>query len=87
MTNYCAGFNSCGYMPDNLPSVFESFEEAKRSTIWTIKTLFEEEANTEEEAETYCHAAEDVNLESKEFSYVVLGTCFFVAETDEGVDD
>lgn len=65
--HWVAGYNMPGYMPDNEPAVFEDFGSAKRYIIDELKRD-EEQADTEEEAETICGFAEDVNLESGEFS-------------------
>lgn len=64
---FIAGYNMAGYMPETEPSEFDSFDDAKRSIIHTIKR-FEDEAETETSAENFCELAEDVNLESDEFS-------------------
>lgn len=81
MVTFIAGWNSCGYMPDSKPAEFSSFDDAKRSIIWDIKNLFEEEAQTEEEAEDFCALAEEINLESNPFSLIVRGYCFWVRES------
>lgn len=76
---YVAGTNTPGYMPDNDPAEFETFDEAKR---WVIGWLKHEEdcVDTEEEAETLCAFAEDVNLQSDEFSGVCLGRVYWVTK-------
>ncbi len=64
---YVAGTNMPGYMPDDGPSEFESFEDAQRFILADIKRD-EEQAETEEQAEELAAFAEDVNLESAPFS-------------------
>jgi hypothetical protein len=64
---WVAGCNMPGYMPDSDPAEFESAEEAKNYIISMVK--FEEDsAETEEQAEELAAFAEDVNLQSGEFS-------------------
>lgn len=76
---FVAGWNMPGYMPDCEPAAFATFDEAKRYIIAQLK-IAEEEAESEEEAETLATFAEDVNLESGPFG----GTCnrvhYFVSE-------
>lgn len=74
---FVAGYNMPGFMPDCEPSEFYSFDEAKRSIIHTIKR-FEDEAETEEGAENFCELAEDVNLQSDEFSVRCENWVFWV---------
>ena len=76
-TRYVAGWNMQGYMPDSEPSEFETFDEAKRYVIRGIK-LDEDEAETEEVAEELSAFAEDVNLESGEFSGRVGNRVYWV---------
>lgn len=59
---YTIGNNMPGYMPDSEPfTVVGTFDDAKRALIDELK-LAEDYANSEEEAEEYSEAAEDVNL-------------------------
>lgn len=85
-TVYIAGCNMAGYMPDGELCEFETQDEAKRYIISLIK-MSEELAETETDAETLSAFAEDVNLQSGEFSAICLGWCYFVTtdtkETDE----
>ena len=74
---YIAGTNIPGYMSDNTPDEYETFDEAKRAIIWWLKHE-EECVETEEEAEELCHFAEQVNLQSDEFSAVCLGKVYWV---------
>lgn len=76
---WIAGTNMPGYMPDNVPEEFETFDEAKRYIISLIKQA-EEEAETEGEAETLAAFAEDVNLENSEFSGMCLNWVYWVTE-------
>lgn len=74
---YVAGTNMAGYMPDNEPVECETFDEAKRYIIEVLK--HEEECQeTEEESEALCHFAEEVNLQSGEFSACCLGKFYWV---------
>lgn len=86
MALFIAGWNPCGYMPDNKPTKYDSFNEAKRSLIWDIKNLLEEDAQTEEETEDFCLLAEDVNLESGPFSLICWGYCFWIMELKDDED-
>lgn len=74
---YAAGWNMPGYMPDNPPAIFMDADEARVYLIDQIKCE-EESAETEEEAETLCAFAEDVNLERGEFSAQCGNTVYFV---------
>lgn len=74
---FIAGTNMPGYMPDSLPAEFETQDEAKRYIIECLK--FEEECvETEAEAETLSGFAEDVNLQSGEFSAQCLNMVYWV---------
>lgn len=76
---YVVGWNLCGYMPDSEPAEVEDFETAKRCLIDDLKRA-EEDAESEEEAEDYCHAAEDVNLWSTPQTVIVRGCAYWIAE-------
>ena len=76
---YIAGYNMSGYMPDTEPTEFDSFDEAKRAVIADLK-YFEDTTDNERHAEDFCAAAEDANLESRPFSYIVRGWAFWVQE-------
>lgn len=67
MTKYFAGCNMPGYMPDEPYTECETFDEAKRCVIEYLKRA-EDSAETEEDAETFCAMAEEVNLESGPFA-------------------
>lgn len=76
---YIAGTNQPGYMPDNIPDSFDDFDSAKRSIISEIKQR-EDDAETEDEAEQLCAFAEDVNLQSGEFSAKCCGWVYWVTK-------
>lgn len=78
---FVAGYNMAGYMPDSEPAEFDTFDEAKRYIIWTIKNTFEEMAEDEETAETFCALAEEINLQSGEFSVTCNGYAFWVSKS------
>lgn len=63
---YVAMWNLPGCLPEMEPADFDTFEDAKTYIIDALKTQ-EDAAESEEDAETFCHAAEDVNLESRPF--------------------
>ena len=74
---FIAGTNMPGYMPDNLPEEFETQDEAKRYIIGCLK--YEEQCvETEEEAEQLSAFAEEVNLQSGEFSAQCLNMVYWV---------
>lgn len=84
---FVAGWNMPGYMPDSEPAEFDNAEDAKQYIIDTIKRA-EEETDDETEAETLCAFAEDVNLESDEFSAKCLQYVYWVTEDGVmGLDD
>lgn len=76
---YIAGTNQPGHMPDNTPDVFDDFDSAKRSIIGELKQR-EDDAETEDEAEQLCAFAEDVNLQSGEFSATCCGWVYWVTK-------
>lgn len=82
--NYAHGSNMPGCMPDSL-FVSATFADAQAATIWDLK-FYEDVASSEDEAEEYCAAAEDVNLWSGPDSVTVAGRVFYIAETDEDAD-
>lgn len=75
---YVAGWNQPGYLPDDEVAEFDTFDEAKRYIIGEIEYM-SEDAETEEDSETYSSIAEDVNLESGPFSIMVGDWAFWVA--------
>lgn len=82
--NYAHGSNMPGCMPDSL-FVSATFADAQAATIWDLK-FWEDYAETEEDAERYSAAAEDVNLWNTPQDITVAGRVFFIAETDEDAD-
>ena len=74
---WIAGTNIPGYMPDSEPQECETQDEAKRGVIGWLKAE-EDCVETEEEAETLAAFAEDVNLQSGEFSAQCLGCVYWV---------
>lgn len=82
MQKFLTNFNLCGFLPDNYADLFDDFDSAKHDIIGRLKD-FEESAESEDQAELFCEAAEKVNLESKPFSIIVCGWCFFIVEFNE----
>ena len=106
MPVWIAGYNMPGYMPDNEPAAFETFDEAKRYIIGLMKRFEDEDLNRiselrsirdqgcedwtptlaaefetlEDKACEYCHGAEEVNLQSGEFSGRFGNYVFWVTE-------
>ena len=76
---FLAGWNMPGYMPDNAPEPFATFDEAKRYIIDAIKRE-EEETDDEDEAENLAAFAEDVNLQSSPFGATCGRYHYFVTE-------
>jgi len=76
---FCAGWNMPGYMPDCEPCEFSTFDDAKRYIISELKRE-EEEAESEDEAETLAAFAEDVNLQSSEFGTTCGKYHYFVTK-------
>lgn len=76
---FVAGWNMPGYMPDNDPATFATFDDAKRYIIAELK-IAEENADTEDEAETLAAFAEDVNLQSGPFGATCCKYHYFVTE-------
>lgn len=89
---YATGHNTPGYLPEADVHYCETFEEAKSILIHDLK-FAEDYAETEEAAENFAEAAEDVNLWSGPDSLVVddrpdnehsLGVAYWINEiTDE----
>ena len=81
-TKYVAVWNIPGCLPEMEPMEFDSFDEAKRAIIDALKEA-EDGAETEAEAEKFCHLAEDVNLESGPFAaYAPDGYAYCVQNPD-----
>ena len=76
---FVAGWNMPGYMPDSEPASFDNFDDAKRYIIGELKTA-EDCADNEDVATEFCHAAEDVNLESSDFGITVAGDHYWVTQ-------
>ena len=66
-SRYLSGFNVSGFLPVSAPDTHETFDDAKRNTIWWIKRA-EQLAETESMAERLSAFAESVNLESAPFN-------------------
>lgn len=79
---FIAGCNMPGYMPDSEPVEFETFDDAKRYIIGMVKN--EEEGfywnDDEQGCEELSAFAEDVNLQSGEFSAQCLGRVYWVTK-------
>jgi len=76
---FVAGWNMPGYMPDSEPEEFDNAEDAKRYILDEIASHAENTTN-EGDAETLTAFAEDVNLESDEFSAQCLNYVYWVTE-------
>lgn len=87
---YVAGWNMAGFMPDNEPEAFDNFEDAHRYILAELKER-EEQAESEDEVFSLMDFAEDVNLESGEFSATHEGYTYWVtmdgSMLDESADD
>jgi hypothetical protein len=81
--NYTAGYNLPGCLPEMEPQRFDTFDEAKRFVIRELKQG-EDTAENEDEAERFCHTAEDVNLESGPFAIGPMpdGYVYWVEESE-----
>ncbi len=77
---WVAGTNMCGYLCESEPVEFESFDDAKQYVIDEMKRDEDNEAEFGHEsiAEELCAAAEDVNLEKDEFTYIINGRAYWV---------
>ncbi len=79
---FIIGSNVIGQKAANKPFRFGTFDEAKRHIIACVKRE-EYRQGTENKAEALCHFAEELNLESKEFSRPCLGTQYWIARAGE----
>jgi hypothetical protein len=79
---FVAGWNMPGYMPDNAPEEFATFDEAKRYIIDAIKRA-EDDTEDEAEAEELAAFAEDVNLQSSPFGATCGNYHYFVSAIEE----
>lgn len=79
---YSAGTNMPGYMPDSDPAMFLDFDDAKQYIIDQIKKDEDQAAEELNEAlaEELCHTAEDVNLQSAEFSVTIGNRAYWVSK-------
>lgn len=83
---FVAGSNVAGYLPESEPAEFDNFEDAQSHIIALMKAD-EDAAETESKAEDLSAAAEDVNLESDEFSITVAGVEYWVKQDGQtGLD-
>lgn len=87
---YVAGWNMAGFMPDNESVAFDNFEDAQRYILAELKER-EEQAESEDDAFSLMAFAEDINLESGEFSATHKGYAYWVtmdgSMLDESADD
>ncbi len=67
---YIAGWNMPGYLPDNEPAHFDTFEEAKQYIIDELMAYADEEDADEPTTlgNEIDNVAQDVNLESRPFT-------------------
>ena len=82
-TTYVAGWNQPGYLPEMDPAHLDSFDDAKRYIIDSIKCHEAEYGFDEQEdvAEELCHLAEDINLLDRPFEVLAVdGWVYWVME-------
>lgn len=81
---YSAGWNMPGFMPDNAPSLFLDFDEARDSIADEIERAAEElditEENEPDEVKEYADAEENVRKQKGEFSVTVGKYAYWVAK-------
>lgn len=79
---YVAMWNQPGCLPEMEPATFDTFDEAKRFVIDGIKDSEDIAAFAEDEctAESLCHLAEDVNLESGPFEVLAADGLVYIVE-------
>lgn len=88
---WVAGYNMAGYMPDNEPAVFESFDDAKSYILETLENYIDDEVEGNPESTripAWRQMYENIKVtEEGEFSCVDGGMCFFVTQEDSILTD
>ena len=69
---YSVGTNIPGYLPDNIPSIHETWDAAKRRLISDMLWIADH-TDSEDEAMELTAAAEDVNFCSPRYFDVTIG--------------
>lgn len=88
---WVAGYNMAGYMPDNEPAVFESFDEATAYILETLENYIDDEAEGNPESTripAWRQMYENIKTVDKgDFSFVDGGMCFFVTQEESILTD
>jgi hypothetical protein len=86
--NYAVGHNMPGYLPDDPESVYvtDSFEDAKRYLIHQLAWT-ENYAESEDIAEDFSAAQQDVNLWSSPCDIPIDNEVWWIQPTDELIAD
>lgn len=88
---WVAGYNMAGYMPDNEPAVFESFDDAKSYILETLENYIDDEVEGNPESTripAWRQMYENIKVtEEGEFSCVDGGMCFFVTQSESILTD
>lgn len=88
---WVAGYNMAGYMPDNEPAVFESFDDAKSYILTTLENYIDDEAEGNPESTripAWREMYETIKAtEEGDFSFVDGGMCFFVTQGESILTD
>ncbi len=84
--SFAVGHNVPGYLPDSTVSIVETFDGAVEVLVWDL--MFQEDyAEDEDTAESFCHAAGEVNLWlTPQNTDVIAGEVWWIMESDEEVD-
>ncbi|MBC8738504.1 hypothetical protein F6X40_17155 [Paraburkholderia sp. UCT31] len=82
MTNYVAGYNMPGYMPDSEPAEFETFDSARDNIVFWLDDALESMATGEEKDEekesVLKDAIEYAKKQTDAFSFTAAGYCYWV---------
>jgi len=88
---WVAGYNMPGYMPDNEPAVFESFDDAKSYILETLENYIDDVAEGNPESTRildWREMYENIKTaEEGDFSFVGGGMCFFATQGEDILTD
>lgn len=88
---WVAGYNMAGYMPDNEPAVFESFDDAKSYILETLENYIDDEVEGNPESTripAWRQMYENIKTTDEgDFSFVDGGICFFVSQEESILTD
>jgi len=89
-TNWAAGFNMCGYLPDMEPNHCAEWSDARDSLVWHIEQNAEQTDDADEanELQELAHHLNELNEVYGEFGATVCGRHYWISRSsNDGLTD